>query len=168
MDHLVDLGHGDIVFLREPHTNIFTSEPEGGLRDALSCHGFALPDTRIWGSDFTLEEGFAAAEWVLGLPERPTAVICAFDQIAIGLMSGLAKAGLNVPADMSIVGFDDIVSAAYVSPSVTTIRQDRIGLGRTAAKVILKQTNKATAQERGICTPPVSLIPQQSSATPRS
>lgn len=102
------------------------------------------------------------------LARAPTAVICASDQIAIGLMSGLAKAGLDVPTDMSIVGFDDIASAAYVSPSLTTIRQDRIGLGRAAAKVILKQINKATAQERCICTLPVALIPRQSSAAPRS
>lgn len=168
VDHLVGLGHRDIAFLRGPHSNILTAEREVGVRDALSRHGLQLPDHRVSGSDFTLEEGFAAAKWLLGLSERPTAVVCASDQLAIGLMSGLANAGLKVPEDMSIVGFDDIASAAYVTPSLTTVRQDRIGLGQAAARVILKQIKQPKTQERCICTLPVSLIARKSSSEIRS
>ncbi|NVO25024.1 LacI family DNA-binding transcriptional regulator [Donghicola mangrovi] len=168
VDHLVGLGHRDIAFLRGPVDNILTEEREAGVREALAKHGLGLSDTRVGGNDFTLEAGFEAAEWIAGLSPRPTAVICTSDQIAIGLMSGLRERGLSVPDDVSVVGFDDIASAAYVTPSLTTIRQDRIGLGRAAAQVMLKRIGVGKAPEACVCTLPVSLMTRHSTAAPKA
>lgn len=162
VEHLLELGHRDFVFMAGPRENILTAERLAGVQEALAKAGLSLPEDRIKGQDFTLEEGFAAAEWLAALSPRPTAVVCASDQIAIGLMAGLAQQGLSVPDDVSVVGFDDIAIAAYANPSLTTIRQDRIGLGRAAARMLLARIDGTAPEHKGLCTLPVTLMQRAS------
>lgn len=137
--HLHDLGHRRIAHVTGPADNVLTHV----RRDAvLEARGeLDLPTRPEWiiRGDFSLASGRAAAERILGMApqDRPSAVFCASDETAFGLVSGLNAAGLSVPEDMSVIGFDDIDLAGYYSPGLTTIRQDRQGLGRRAAERLL-------------------------------
>jgi LacI family repressor for deo operon, udp, cdd, tsx, nupC, and nupG len=99
-----------------------------------------LPAREDWiiRGDFSLESGQEAAQRILAMEDRPTAVFCAADTVAFGLIAGLKAGGLRVPEDISVVGFDDIDMSAYYVPALTTIRQDRVRLGRTAAARLLQ------------------------------
>lgn len=140
VDHLVELGHRRIGFLAGPPGNVLTHERRAGAVAALTAHGQHLPENLIAGHDFTLEAGFAAARLIAA--ERPSAVLCSSDQLAIGLISGLAAQGLSVPGDISVVGFDDIAYAPFAAPPLTTIRQDRLALGRAAAQLMLDSLSR--------------------------
>ena len=114
---------------------------------------------------FTLSSGHAATADVLALRERPTAVFCDNDEMAIGLMAGLHAAGIRTPEDISIVGFDNIEMSAYASVPLTTVRQKRAHLGRFAAEMLLAQRTAQTLQDE--VTLPVELIVRESTAPAR-
>jgi LacI family transcriptional regulator len=103
--------------------------------------------------DFYSESGEAAMRALLELPERPTAVFAAADMMAIGAMRAVQAAGLRVPDDVAVIGFDDIEIAPLVSPALTTIRQDKVGLGLAAARALVEQI------ENPDVTPPVLTLP---------
>jgi LacI family transcriptional regulator len=90
---------------------------------------------------------------LLALPEPPTAVFAAADMMAIGAMRAVQAAGLNVPMDISVVGFDDIQFAPLVHPAVTTIRLEKVGLGLAAARALVEQIDNPEV------TPPVLTLP---------
>lgn len=136
--HLTDLGHRRILHLTGPQGSSLTVSRRQGFLQGLAQAG--LPDPGPQDSitgDFTARFGQQMAAQVLAMPDRPTAVFCDNDEMAIGLMHGLIVAGLRVPQDISVMGFDNIEMAAYSSPGLTTIRQHRARLGRRAAEVLL-------------------------------
>ena len=137
VEHLVGLGHRRIGFLAGPPGNILTQERFDGAQAALARHGLRIDPDLIDGHDFSLEAGQRAAARMVAAADRPTAVLCSSDQLAIGLISGLAGFGLSVPGDMSVVGFDDIAYAPFSLPPLTTVRLDRVLLGQTAAEMRL-------------------------------
>ena len=157
VEYLVSQGHRRIAFLCGPAQNVLTIERLAGVRAALSAHGLALPDALVAGGDFSLQAGQEASAWFLRCDPRPTAVICASDQLAMGLMHGLQREGISVPRDLSLIGFDDIATAAYFTPDLTTIRQDRIGIGAKAAQVLLDQINGVPIDRNLTLTLPVTL-----------
>ncbi len=163
VDHLVGQGHRHIAFLRGPADNVLTRERQAGVEAALAAHSLHLAPGAIDGGDFSLQAGHAAAARLMRLTPRPTAVICSSDQLAIGLMSGLDALGLGVPEDVSVVGFDDIALAAYARPPLTTVRQDRIALGQTAARLLLDRLDgPGAADAPPVITLPVALVTRQS------
>ena len=101
---------------------------------ALECNG-----------DFTEESGFAAGRRLAELEPRPTAVFAANDSMAVGVLASLTAAGVNVPVEMSVVGFDDIPIARYVNPPLTTIRVDIAELGKCAFALLLDAIGNPSA-----------------------
>ena len=101
--------------------------------------GLPAPDEWIIRGDFSVESGHRAARHIIDMTERPTAVFCSADMVAFGLIAGLQEAGLSVPDDISVVGFDDIDMSQYYIPALTTIYQDRHLLGRRAAERLLER-----------------------------
>jgi LacI family transcriptional regulator len=104
---------------------------------------------------------------LLALPEPPTAVFAAADMMAIGAMRAVQAAGLRVPEDVSIVGFDDIEIAPLVDPPLTTIRQDKLGLGLAAARGLVQQIESPELTPP-VLTLPVELVRRASTAAPAS
>lgn len=94
------------------------------------------------GKTFNVADGYTAMKELLKLKERPTAVFAACDKIAIGAINALKEAGLSVPEDMSLIGFDDIELASYISPKLTTIRQKYNEIGKSAVELLIKQINE--------------------------
>jgi DNA-binding LacI/PurR family transcriptional regulator len=136
--HLIDLGHQRIGFISNaPFSYSGAQDRFAGYRQALTEHDLPLEDRLIRMGEFLPETGQAAMEELLALPQRPTAVFAASDVVAIGAMSAIQAAGLRIPDDLAVVGFDDIFLAAHTQPPLTTIRVPAYGLGWTAAEVLI-------------------------------
>jgi DNA-binding LacI/PurR family transcriptional regulator len=131
--HLIELGHRSIAHLAGPLDWYDAREREGGWRDALALAGLPIPPPVIgdWTSDFGYEFGRGFT------PGDVTAVFAANDQMALGLIHGLAEQGLSVPGDISVVGFDDLPDARHFLPPLTTVRQDFAALGELALQQIV-------------------------------
>jgi LacI family transcriptional regulator len=135
-DHLLRLGHRRIAWMG-PNTGGPLAERLHGYRAALQEAGVSLPPDYEQHGDFTFESGKIAAEALLRLPERPTAIMCGNDEIAIGAMHAARAAELVVPRDLSVVGFDDTPQAAWATPQLTTVRQPLADMGRMSVSMIL-------------------------------
>jgi LacI family repressor for deo operon, udp, cdd, tsx, nupC, and nupG len=137
--HLVDLGHRRIAYLSGPQGNTNDLERWAGFQEAVQAARLAPEHTMRIEGDYTFEAGGAAGRFILGLDPavRPTGVVAASDAMAIGLMKEIRKAGLSVPRDLSVIGFDGIEFASYCEPELTTIRQPRRALGEVAARTLL-------------------------------
>ncbi len=134
VQYLVSLGHRSIGYIMGPAANVEAQERLRGVREAAAACGLAPDDLTIWEGSFSFEAGTAAARRFIAMPCRPTAVFCASDQVAIGFIKAIRDAGLSVPDDVSVAGFDDIEYANLFSPALTTMRQPRAELGRRAAQ----------------------------------
>jgi LacI family transcriptional regulator len=137
MRHLHGLGHSRIAFVRGPQHNADARERLRGYRHAM--RGMAATSLRALecSGDFTEESGFAAGRRMAASKPRPTAVFAANDSMAVGVLASLAVAGIKVPEAMSVVGFDDIPIARYVTPPLTTMRVDIAEVGRRAFALLL-------------------------------
>ncbi|WP_282045237.1 LacI family DNA-binding transcriptional regulator [Roseibium album] len=136
--HLYELGHRKIAHVTGPLDNVLTHARREGMLIERGRLELPARDEWIIRGDFSLESGREAAEEIIRMENRPTAVFCASDQVAFGLMSTLTARGLRVPEDISVIGFDDIELSDFYVPSLTTIRQDRHALGTRAASLLLE------------------------------
>jgi DNA-binding LacI/PurR family transcriptional regulator len=136
--HLIGLGHRRIGFISNaPLSHAEAQARYAGYRQALREHDLSLHEELIRTASFLPETGQKAARELLALRERPTAVFAASDVVAIGVMSAIQSAGLAIPDDVAVVGFDDIFLAAHTQPPLTTVRVPAYGLGWTAADLLI-------------------------------
>lgn len=146
VDHLLDLGHRRIAHVRGPEGNADAAERLLGYREALAGRGVAADPRLELPGDFREESGYAAGERLAELVPRPTAVFVANDAMAIGCLAGLRSRGLEVPEDLSLVGFDDVPNARYLTPALTTIRVPIAEVGSRATERLLRMlSNPADA-----------------------
>jgi LacI family repressor for deo operon, udp, cdd, tsx, nupC, and nupG len=136
--HLVSLGHRSIAYVSGPASNILERERFQGFKDGLETAGLPFDPALVLPGDYTIEAGVRAGQDLVARPTRPTAVFCTSDEMAIGLMRTLFSAGLRVPEDISVAGFDDIEFAAVAEPPLTTIHQPRRELGQAAASALIE------------------------------
>ncbi|MNW37327.1 HTH-type transcriptional repressor PurR [compost metagenome] len=138
VDYLYGLGHRSIAHISGGTTYAGEQRLQGYLKAMEQLGLTVLPEHIIQGSyDYTVESGQKAMEQLLSLEHLPTAVFVAGDNLAVGAMLAMKKHGLNVPEDMSIVGYDDIEMAKYLTPALTTIRQNTYALGSRAADMLI-------------------------------
>jgi DNA-binding LacI/PurR family transcriptional regulator len=136
--HLIGLGHRRIGFISNaPLSYAGAYERFAGYKAALGEHDIPFHDDLVRTAVFVPHSGRTAMEALLALPERPTAVFAASDVVALGAMSAIQAAGLKIPQDMAIIGFDDIFLAAHACPPLSTVRVPAYGLGWTAADVLI-------------------------------
>ncbi len=131
-EHFIDMGHRRIACILGPETSPLTHDRLKGYELALANANIEFDPDLIVAGDFSMNSGFHAASKLLQLEESPSATFCMNDEMAIGLIRGITNAGLLVPQDMSVIGFDDIEFAKYCEPPLTTISQPMEDLGRTA------------------------------------
>lgn len=137
-EYLAGLGHRDIGYLCGPAANVLEKDRFLGYRDGLLKTGRALDEAFVWPGDYKLETGVQVAGRIVAGKRRPTAVFSSNDEMAIGLLRGFASAGLRVPEDISVAGFDDIEFSEMTTPALTTIRQPRRLLGHHGAVALLE------------------------------
>ncbi len=141
MEYLISLGHRRIGFIGGRSDLQSARRRLQGYEDALRQANIALDPDLITIGEFTAETGRECAQRLLSLPEPPTAIFAANDQSAIGAIRAAQEAGLRVPDDLSVVGFDNIPEAAYFNPALTTVDQfiDRMGYVATELLIALIQ-----------------------------
>lgn len=144
IEHLLDQGHTRVAFVGGPESIGQVRDRYEGACDAWREAG--LPDTdliRVETESLSVQEGHVAGERLAGLPrrKRPSAVFCANDLVALGLLQHVVSSGQRVPEDLAIVGYDDIAFAAGAAVPLTSVRQPRQALGRAAAELLIDEVN---------------------------
>ncbi|MEV0537367.1 LacI family DNA-binding transcriptional regulator [Kitasatospora sp. NPDC050463] len=134
--HLLDLGHRTVHHLAGPAGWMESRDRHDGWRQALEDAGVRVPP--VGSGDWSARSGYQAGRRIAHDPEV-TAVFCANDHMALGLLRALHEAGRAVPGEISVIGFDDIPEAAYFAPPLTTVRQDFGELGRRALELLLQE-----------------------------
>lgn len=163
--HLLDLGHRRIAFVRGTAYSGQSQERERGYTVALAQAGLAPAPELVVEGNFGQRSGFEQGLQLLDLAEPPTAVFCANDLMALGLLDAARARGLQVPKDLSLVGFDDIPAAAHTHPALTTVQQDYEQLGGSAVRLLLQQIEAGV--QRGIRVElQSSLVIRESTAVP--
>ncbi|WP_078551703.1 LacI family DNA-binding transcriptional regulator [Bacillus alkalicellulosilyticus] len=158
VQHLYDLGHRKIAHIYGHQASFAGLERLKGFYSAVKKLGLTIPDSYIVdGHYFSYEKGYSAMETLLSLEDRPTAVFVAGDLMAIGAISAIRTFGLQVPDDISIIGFDDIELAKYITPALTTIKQNTDLIGESAADALLNQIDKKNKVYTAV-TIPVELV----------
>jgi LacI family transcriptional regulator len=168
-EHLIQLGHTRIGFLwGEPHHR---SSPERyqGYADALKDYGIALNKKLILAGRYAFDDGFRGARKLLALKEPPTAIFGSNDEIAAGVLAAARSAGLDVPWDLSIAGFEDNPFSKQAWPALTTARQSTSEIGRHAAlrlmaELQLNESERDTGANEGFVP---ELVVRGSTAPPR-
>lgn len=137
VNHLLELGHRNIAVITGDVDSASTRSRLAGFRDAMGAAGVEIDDRWVIYGGYTADSGEYAAQELLMRKERPSAVFCFSDEIALGCMHALQHAGFVVPGDISVVGFDDIPFARYFVPSLTTVAQPAEAIGRSCATLLL-------------------------------
>lgn len=137
--HLIELGHTCVATITGPLQMTAGLERRDGYKQALLEAGLTVDPDLIVEGNFTRESGRAAMQQLLARGEPPTAVFTASDTMAMGALRAIHEAGLNVPDDIAVVGFDDVPAASFSNPPLTTIRQPIYDLGATAATELIAQ-----------------------------
>jgi LacI family transcriptional regulator len=160
--HLHEWGHQRIAIV----TGMLSTRPGVdrllGYRAELEALGLPYRDDYVQEGDFYFESGRAGMQALLELDEPPTAVFAAGDLMAAGCVRAAEERGARIPEDVALVGFDDIQLAAMMQPSLTTIRQDKTGLGAAAGQALLRMIDDADAAPP-VATLPVELVIRESS-----
>ncbi|WP_101910492.1 LacI family DNA-binding transcriptional regulator [Marasmitruncus massiliensis] len=162
--HLLNLGHRQIGFVGSTNRFISTLQREEGYKSALEQAGLQ-PDERYLAyadDDYNFLSGVRAVWELLCLKDRPTAVFCISDMIALGAIRAANELGLDVPQDLTVVGFDDVEYASMFKPMLTTVSQPCYSLGKVSATMLLRQI--ATGEKGGAVFLEHKLILRDSSA----
>ena len=159
-EHLADLGHQRIGFLRAIPEEVVHMRLDG-LRDALGRRNLAVhPDwiAEVW------EDAAPAIARIMNLPSPPTAFFCANDSVAAACMRALRKMGLNVPGDVSVVGFDDEKFCEMLHPRLSTVRHPAFEIGVRAVELLLRQMQGPVVEDERVQRLPVSWVERESTA----
>jgi LacI family repressor for deo operon, udp, cdd, tsx, nupC, and nupG len=169
VNHLHDLGHRKIGHVTGPEGNVLMHSRMDAFVAEVAKLKLALKPEWIIAGNFSLAAGCLAAQEWIAIEDRPTAVFCASDQLAMGFIAELSRNGFKVPIDVSVMGFDDIDLAEQFIPPLTSIKQDRMMIGETAAKMLIAQivTPDAMNLEHAAVLP-VSLVTRESTAPPHA
>ncbi|MEI7027866.1 LacI family DNA-binding transcriptional regulator [Paenibacillus sp. y28] len=148
-EHLIRLGHRRIAIISGPDGFQSTQVRRDGFIDALRRHGIEVkPEHQVKG-EYDVESGFAAMEKLLAADDRPTAVFCSNDDMAVGAKKAIEEAGLQVPDHISLAGFDDNLFARFMTPALTTVRRPIERISKEgAARLLDIIENKVRLEEK--------------------
>jgi DNA-binding LacI/PurR family transcriptional regulator len=164
--HLSELGHRHIAFVSGPLEQASARLRRDAFEKGMRGRRVKVRADLMIEGDHTLEGGMAAIGALLALPHPPTAVICSNDLTAIGVLHGLFEAGKQVPADLSVIGFDDVHIAQFMLPPLTTVRMSCADIAQVAFSTLRNRIEAPTNRPAGV---PVQtkLIVRQTTAPPR-
>ncbi len=163
--HLLELGHTEIAVITGPEGYRSARERLEGFCGELDKRGIKLSPDHIVRGGYTFESGVAAAERLLSLEPRPTAIFSSNDEMAAGLYHVAYLRGLRIPEDLSVIGFDDTPLASRIWPPLTTVRWPIRDMGRSAAELLLD--NQETKRRRAAPTYEARLTIRSSTAAPK-
>lgn len=139
-DHLYELGHRDIIYLHGDLHRYVTIDRISALQQAAEAHGAPLTDSDLVQTVYySIPDGHDSMKSVLDSGRRPDAVICSDDYTAMGVIAAIREAGLSVPEDISVCGYDGIEITQLIYPQLTTIRQNTTAIGEKAVQCLVDQ-----------------------------
>jgi LacI family transcriptional regulator len=165
-EHLIGLGHTHIGVITGPPAWRISEERLAGYHAALLTAGIPLSSRLVQSADATIAGGREAGERLLSLAHTPSAILALNDAMAIGVLEAARARDLDVPHDLSVVGFDDVTAATITTPPLTVVQQPLQGLGRVGANVLwrLLEGQQLDATRIELST---KLIVRESTAPPR-
>lgn len=153
---LIELGHKEIaLILGHVDDKNSTHSRRAGFYRAMKEHGLSVNEEWVHHGDFSFDSGHDAMNKILSCKEKPTAVFAISDLMAIGAAKAILEMGLNVPKDVSVMGFDGIKNSEYNYPEISTVIQPRYEMGRLACEKIIKLIQKTDINE------PISILPHE-------
>ena len=165
VQHLAALGHREIAFVTGPLQLHSAQSRLAAFTSAVRECGISLKEHFIVKSDHTMEGGMNAAQTLIERGELPTAIMCSNDMLAIGVLHKLSRESVRVPADVSLIGFDDIHLAEMMIPPLTSVRMSRLELARSAVSALRAYAERTPPQrEYKIAT---ELVVRESTGFPR-
>ena len=166
VDHVAELGHRSIGFITGPLDLHSARTRRQAFVDGLRHHRIALDRRHVREGTHTAEGGERAMKELLKLTKMPTAVVCSNDWTAIGALHAIHEAGLSVPNDISLVGFDDIPLTSYTTPTLTTVRMSARDVGATAFQALFSLIGEQHV-EGDVYQVPTRLVVRESTARVR-
>ncbi|TDO94877.1 LacI family transcriptional regulator [Halanaerobium saccharolyticum] len=139
--HLAELGHQKIATIEGEEITVPTQKRLAGYKAEMKAQNLEIRDEWVIQGRFSVDGGYQAMKEILRLENKPTAIFCQGDEIAVGAMQATKEAGLKVPDDFSIVGFDDIEISQYLNPALTTVCQKKEEMGIEAANMVIELIN---------------------------
>ena len=165
-NHLLALGHTKIAFMNGQKESLLTVDREQGYRDAMQEANIPIEDGWVVEGKLTIEGAFEATLSLLNHPHRPTAIFCANDEMAMGCIHEIKSAGLRVPDDISVIGFDDIRYAQICDPPLTTVYQPAEEIGERVIRQLLDEIENGRNGSGNTEIVPHKLIIRQSADSP--
>ena len=165
-EHLLSLGHRRIGIITGDSDLTCSQERLDGYRAALARVGITPSPELIRPGNFLTQAGHDEALQLLRLPQPPTAIFAGSDLQAYGVYQAAREMGLSIPADLSVVGFDDVEICRWLSPQLTTIRQPIEDMAREATRILLSLTHRDTQPPRPKVEMATSLVIRESTAMP--
>jgi DNA-binding LacI/PurR family transcriptional regulator len=157
-NHLVELGHERIAILVEDMDNMSNRERIRGCKQAIANAGIHFEEQLITTGGFTVESGQTAMKQLLLLENRPTAVFACNDLLAIGAIRAAREAGMQLPDDLSVVGFDNTILATLIDPPLTTIAQPIQEIGRRAVDLLVQEIKGEKVHKQRVVLMPELLL----------
>ncbi len=164
VDHLISLGHTKIAHIHGMLSLQDGIERLRAFRDAMLAAGLELRDDWILDGQFSPIGGYEAANRLLNVPDRPTAIVCANDEIAVGVYRAVWERNLRIPDTFSVVGFDDALAGRITLPPLTTVRQPIEQMGAAALRALIDLIEGRPAHGRSFGT---DLIVRESTCRPK-
>jgi LacI family transcriptional regulator len=146
--YLIELGHRQIGFILGLRAIQSASDRLEGYKAALGDYNLPFDETLVAEGDFFNLSGYVAGKQLIQRTPRPTAIFASNDLMALGAMQAIREQGLQIPQDVSLVGFDDIPQASMTHPQLTTVRQPLDQMGRVAVRLLLEQIEQSENPER--------------------
>lgn len=146
--HLIELGHERLAAIKGPPGAADAVERIRGFKAAIRKHRLSASGISVIEGDFTQEAGYEAVGQILSLKQRPTAIFAANDVCALGVLSALRLAGVSVPEEIAVAGFDDITSSRYSLPSLSTVRVPLYDIGTLAIQRLISRIESQTELPR--------------------
>ncbi len=138
INYLTALGHRRIGHISGNMEQVISNQRVQGYRDGLIAAGIPVHEDWIEFGDYTMQTAVVCARKLLSLPDRPTAIFAANDLSAMGVYQAAGEYGLQIPGDLSVIGFDNLHEAAFLNPPLTTIDQSLEKMGTTATEMLAK------------------------------
>ena len=165
--HLLELGHRRIAVISGPDEVLCSRARVDGYRAAVETAGLRVDPALVRHGDFHVEGGYEQGRHLLALAEPPTAIFAGSDLQALGVYEAAREAGMRIPEDVSVVGFDDLPVARWVGPPLTTVRQPLLEMAAAGARLALDLARGEQPTHRRVELA-TSLVVRQSAAPPRT
>ncbi len=159
-EYIIQKGHRKITFLKgSPGHN--SEDRFGGYRQAMKDHNIPIHEDWLIQGDFNVDSGKIALQKLLAMKDPPTAIICANDLMALGVLMEAKRIGLKIPDDLSVMGYDGIETALYTNPALTTMKQPAEDMGYAATEMLIQRLNGSNCSQE-VKIFPAELIPGES------